>query len=322
MNITFATPWVLALLLVLPVAAIWRWRWPSRRPVLVVADLGVARAAQGGGSVRLRLRWLPGLLRLTAIALLILAVARPQRGLAITLLPEEGIDVVLAFDVSGSMLQRTPPRGGEAGPVRLDAAKAVIEDFVAGLEGDRVGLVAFQSRALMLSPLTLDHDALLQTVRSVRTGLLPEGTAIGLGLGESVALLQDSPARSRVIVLLTDGENNAGEVDPIEAARLAEALDIRVYTIAFTGLVTPAGGAPNSSTLSRIAEITEADAYAATTEEELARAYETIGALERSRIGERRFTRFEELGPALLAGAVALLVVEGVLRATVWRRYP
>lgn len=319
-GLTFSTPWLLALLPLALAGAAWRWWRPARQPVLVVANLDLIRTAQRGStSWRARLHWVPGVLRLVAIVLLILAVARPQRGLAVTRLPEEGIDVVLALDVSGSMLQRTPPRGGEAGPVRLDAAKAVIEDFVESIEGDRAGLVAFQSRALMLSPLTLDHEALLQTVRDLQTGLLPEGTAIGLGLGESVALLQDSPARSRVIVLLTDGENNAGEVDPIQAARLAEALDIRVYTIAFTGIV---GDEPSATALARIAELTGADAYTATTEDELARAYETIGALERSRIGERQFTRFQELAPWLLGGALGLLVIETVLRTTVWRRFP
>lgn len=320
---SFATPWLLLLFPALAVIAAVRWRHPPRRTALAAADLTrVAEATGGTRSWRIRLRGVPLALRIVAIVLLALALARPQRGLAVTTLPEEGIDVVLALDVSGSMSQRTglDPRGASS---RLSAAQEVIDQFVSGLAGDRVGLVTFRSRAIVMSPLTLDHVALLRTVESLETGLLPDGTAIGLGLAEAVNLLRDSAARSRVIVLLTDGANNAGEVEPLQAARLAEALGIRVYTIGFLGDAAQFGAPPvDASTLRLIAEITGAESYGAGTQEELSRAYATVGALERSRVGERHFTSFQELGPWLGTFALALLVAEGALRASLWRRHP
>ena len=168
-----------------------------------------------------------------------------------------------------------------------------------------MGLVVFQSTALALSPLTLDHDALRRAVEEVRSGLLPDGTAIGLGLAEALNLLRDSPARSRVIVLLTDGQNNKGAISPLEAAQLADVLGVRVYTIGFVSPVS----APtvDEATLRAVAELTGAAYYDAATRQELAAAYAAIGALERSRVGERRFTTFREFAP-WLAGA-ALMVV-------------
>ena len=317
---TFATP---ALLLLLPAAAaplILRWLRASRRPALAFADLSaVHRAADGRPSWRRRLRALPDLLRAAAVAVLIVALARPQEGLAITLLPEEGIDIVVALDASSSMEQRTSDF-----VTRLAAARTVVEEFVAGLEGDRVGLVVFQSRALVLSPLTLDHDALTRAVRAVRSDLLPDGTAIGLGVSEALNLLRDSPARSRVVVLLTDGQNNAGEVEPMEAAQIASALAIRVYTIGFRAdsALAPDAGGIDEATLRRIASVTGAAYYDASTERELAGAYAAIGELERSRVGERRFTSFREFAPWLAAAALALITVEAALRATALRRYP
>jgi Ca-activated chloride channel family protein len=316
----FATP---ALLLLLPAAAaplVLRWLRASRRPSLAFADLSaVHRATDGRTTWRLRLRAIPDLLRAATVAVLIVALARPQQGLAITTLPEEGIDIVIALDTSSSMEQRTSDI-----VTRLEAARTVVEEFVSGLKGDRVGLVVFQSRALMLSPLTLDHDALKRAVRAVRSDLLPDGTAIGLGVSEALNLLRDSPARSRVVVLLTDGQNNAGEVEPLDAAQIASALDVRVYTIGFRagGALTPGVGGIDEATLRRITSITDAAYYDASTERELADAYEAIGDLERSRVGERRFTSFREFAPWLAAAALGLLTIEAALRATVLRRYP
>ena len=167
---TFATPWLLWLLPLAAAFLLWRWLRPAPRPVLAVADLGLLAAAQRGRwTWRLRLRWLPAALQVAALALLIVALARPQRGLAVAAIPEEGIDIALAFDVSGSMSERTLLPGGGFGPTRLDAAKAVIADFVDTLEGDRAGLVIFQGRSLVMSPLTLDHAALKRTVSETRS---------------------------------------------------------------------------------------------------------------------------------------------------------
>jgi len=318
---SFATPWLLLLLPLAALLPLWRWRRPAPRPVLAVADLALLVEARGARtSWRVRLRWLPVALRIAAVALLILALARPQRGLAVTSIPEEGIDIALALDVSGSMSERTLLASGSPGPTRLEAAKEVIEDFLDRLGGDRAGLVIFQGRSLVMSPLTLDLAALKRTVAGTESGLVQDGTAIGLGLSEALNLLRESEARSRVVVLLTDGQNNAGDVQPLQAAQLAKALGIRVYTVGFT---SERGSAQvDEAVLRRIATDTGATYHDASTPDELAEAYEEIGALERSRVGERRFTRYEEFAPWLAAGALGLLVAEAMLRGTVLRRFP
>ena len=288
---------------------------------MAVADLGAVReATQSRAGWRVRLRFVPDLLRAVAVIALVLALARPREGLATALIPEEGIDIVIALDASTSMEFAV---GG--GASRLEAAREVVEEFVGTLEGDRIGLVIFQSRSLTLSPLTLDHNALTRAVRDVHAGLLPDGTAIGLGLSEALNLLRNSEAKSRVIVLLTDGQNNSGEIFPTDAAQVAAALDIRVYTIGFvsrgTGQFADSGGV-DEATLQRIAEITGGEYFDTATQEELADAYMAISDQERSRVGEREFTAFDEFAPWLAALALALLAAEVTLRSTVLRRYP
>jgi Ca-activated chloride channel family protein len=316
----FATPLLLVLLPVTAVVLAWRyWRRPPRHPALAVADAGALLSARGtNAGWRIRFRWLPTALRVAALLVLVVALARPQRGLALTFIPEQGVDLVLAFDLSGSMQQPTRQADGRVGPSRLDAARTVINDFVSTLEGDRVGLVIFQSRSLVMSPLTVDRAAVQQTVSKLEPGLLPDGTAIGLGLAEALNLIRGSEARSRVVVLLTDGQNNSGEVQPLQAAQLAKTLGIRVYTIGFV----ERGEDIDAATLRQIATDTGAAYYDASNQAELASAYDDISALERSRVGERRFTHYQELAPWLVAAAIALLASDAVLRATVFRRYP
>lgn len=317
-DVSFAYPLLLALLPLVGLLLLLRARLFGRQPARAVADLAGPGRAASVPSWRLRLRWLPMALRVLAVAFLVVAAARPQRGLALTFIPEEGIDVVVALDVSSSMNQRTS--GSSLSETRLSAAQGVIDEFVEGLEGDRVALVTFRSSSLLLSPLTLDHIAFRRAVEGIDPAILPDGTAIGLGLTEALNLLRGSPARSQIVVLLTDGANNQGEVAPLEAARVAESLGVRVYTIGFHGL-TRTGGV-DVQVLQRIAETTDAEYYDASTRDELADAYEAIGALERSRVGERRFTSFEEFAPWLAGVAVLLLLVEVTLRAGVLRRYP
>ncbi len=304
---TLAAPWALALLL--PLGLLWLAAVLRRPPVLAVAATDLVEAA-ARPTWRTRLCRLPDLLRLLAIVVAILALARPREGLAVTTLPEEGIDIVAAVDVSSSMMASA---GG--GETRLDAARRVLAEFAGTLQGDRMGLVAFQARALTLSPLTGDLEAIRARAERLESGLVQDGTAIGLGIAEALTLLESSTARSRVVVLMTDGENNSGEVDPFSAARVAEALGIRVYTVGF------ARGA-DASALTRLAETTGGEYFDARTPEELAEAYETIGALERSRIGERRFVTFREYAPWLALGVAGLLLAEGALRSTWLRRQP
>jgi Ca-activated chloride channel family protein len=316
-DLSFATPALLLALPLIAAVALWRLLRAPSRPALAVADAGPWAVAAGAGrGWRLRLLGLPAALRLIAAGLIVVALARPQQGLALVTIPEEGIDIVVALDVSSSMGNVT----GAGGPTRLDAARTVIEEFVGTLEGDRVGLVMFQSRALVLSPLTDDLDATISRVRSAGPGLIEDGTAIGLGLAESVDLVRESPARSRVVVLLTDGQNNSGEVTPVAAAQVAAALGVRVYTVGFVAF--DGTSAVDEATLRRIAELTDASYYDARTQEELAAAYEAIGLLERSRVGERRFSSFREFGPWLAGGAAALLAVEALLASSWLRRQP
>lgn len=295
-------------------SAVARYRGSASPPALWVSQGGPAAAAVRR-TWRLRLRWLPDALQVLVLLCLLVALARPRQGLALSVIPEEGIDIVIALDSSSSMTERV--LGTQE--TKLAAAQRVVKDFAGGLEGDRVGLVIFQSRALTMSPLTVDQLAISRSVSNVRSGLLPDGTAIGLGLAESLNLLRDSPARSRVVVLLTDGQNNGGEITPGEAAALARALEVRVYTIGF-GAGRP--GSVDAAALRQIAESTEGRYFDAATATDLSEAYAEIGRLERSVVGERRFTRFREFAPTLAVFAVALLLIEVALRSTWLRRYP
>lgn len=315
---TFASPlllWLLPVVALLAVLQIARRRRPAD---LAIGSLDAIREVNRP-TWRLRLRWLPAALRWAAVALAVVALARPREGLAVTQVPSEGIDIVIALDVSSSM---TTPTRGEPGATRLSEAQDVVNAFVETLEGDRVGLVIFQSRALALSPLTHDVTAIQRRVDGLAPGLIDDGTAIGLGLSEAVSLVEDSPARSRVVVLLTDGQNNAGAIQPEIAAQLAAALDVRVYTIGFLSGAFQGQIQVNEVSLRAIAQSTDAEYYNARSREELAEAYADIGELERSRVGERRFIAFREYAPWFLLGALGLLLGESALRATWLRRYP
>jgi Ca-activated chloride channel family protein len=309
--IEFGTP--LLLLGMVPVLAMLGAQMLQERPATAVADAGPLVAASRT-TLRTRLRWLPDAVRALAIVLLVLAAARPREGLAVTALPEEGIDIVAVVDVSSSMSEAASPQ-----ETRLQAARRVLAEFSDTLEGDRLGLVAFQARALTLSPLTSDVEAIQRRIDDLAPGLIADGTAIGLGITEGVSLLEDSRARSRVVVLLTDGENNAGEIDPFAAARVAQALDIRIYTI---GLAGPGAVGIDLPALEEMAEITGGAFFDAKTPTELEAAYEAIGALERSRVGEREFVAWREYGPWLAYLAAALILGDVLLRSTWLRRQP
>lgn len=315
---TFATPLLLWLLPIVALLALAQLVRPRRTAELAIASSRTLAVA-ARPTWRLRLRWLPTLLRWSAVALAVVAIARPREGLAVTQIPSEGIDIVVAVDVSSSMTIRT---GSAPGATRISEAQQVVSEFVSTLSGDRVGLVVFQARALALAPLTHDLDAIERRVDSLQPGLIEDGTAIGLGITESLALLEESPARSRVIVLLTDGQNNQETMQPLVAAQIAAALGVRVYTIGFTGGFGQSGLSVDEVTLRAVADTTGGAYYRARTQEELLRAYAEVGDLERSRVGERRFVSFREFAPWFLLGALGLLVSETALRATWLRRYP
>ncbi len=311
----FADPEWFALLAVLPLLA-WGQRRRQRQPgaALRLPSLDPVPAAR---TARVRAAqaapWLPWL----AVALLITAMARPQVRAANASAPAQGIDVVLALDASGSMVQNRL----EA-ETRLDAARRVAREFLRRRGEDRVAIVLFQSETLLLSPLTLDHEALDTILRdSPLNGLLPDGTATGLALAESVNLLRDSRATERVVVLLTDGEDNIRTVRPVEAAAVAEALGVRVYTI---GLVAEDAmqGPVDELVLRFIAERTDGRYFRASDAAALEDAYAEIDRLERSRLEWTGPAARRDVGAWLLIPALGLVALEAAGRATVLRRAP
>jgi Ca-activated chloride channel family protein len=280
-----------------------------------------------------RLVHLPAALRVVAVALVVLGLARPQRVDAPDELELSGIDIVLALDLSGSM------RAADLQPTRLDAAKDVIREFIARRHTDRIGLVVFGREAYTAVPPTLDYTVLRQMVEGLRLELIDgTGTAIGDGLGTAVNRLRRSDARTKVVVLLTDGSNNAGHVDPREAAQLAAALRCRVYTV----LVGTSDEAPiqqgvdlagrpvygtarfpvDSQLLEEIARGTEGQFFRAVNREALSQTFHTIlNALERSKIADAG-VRYGELYPQLCLAALAVLLLEVLLASTRLRRFP
>ena len=314
----FADPWLLLIALAAVPLVIARWR--RTPPVIAVPfALGLGDAPTGW---RVRARRLLPVLRVLAILLLVVGLARPRIGEAETLVPAEGVDIVLAVDASSSMA--TNPFG--SGDTRLDAVKEVIRGFIASRENDRVGLVAFQREALPLAPLTLDYDALDTIVAELGSDLLPDGTGIGVGMAGALSMLEESSASSRIVILLTDGRHNADSISPEDAAEVAAALRIRVYTI---GVVEdrdrPGGFNPtgvDADLLAFIAEQTGARYFEASTPEDLAQVYDEIGTLETSRVGDENFARHSELGLWLIAAGAVLLLGELGLGRTWLRRTP
>ncbi|MGI8551063.1 MAG: vWA domain-containing protein [Dehalococcoidia bacterium] len=308
---------LLLLLLVLLVPLVWWFRRPRRGPALRLSTLAPLQTARP--SWRLRLRGLPAVLRLMAIMLMIIALARPQRGEANAVVENRGIDIVLAQDLSGSMSE---PFGPQSGPglhdTRLSAAKRMSTQFIEERKDDRIGLVVFESETRVMSPTTDDHQALGSIIGKLTDNMLgADGTAIGAGLAQSVNLLRGSQARSRIIILLTDGENNVHAIEPEEATKLAKTLGIRVYTI---GIVSGSSSEIDAKALKGIAEPTGGAFFSATSAKALQDIYDKINELEKSKIERQHFTRYDELAPFLLVPALLLLVAEVLLANTAFRR--
>jgi Ca-activated chloride channel family protein len=273
-----------------------------------------------------RLRHLPLVLRLFAVVALGVVLARPQTSRARGDMELEGIDIVIALDVSGSM-QET-----DLVPNRLDAAKMVIERFVRRRPSDRLGLVVFAKDAYTHVPLTLDHGTYLRMLNELQLGIIDgRGTAIGNGIGVALNRLRRSDAKSKVIIVLTDGDNNAGNISPVQAARFAQTLGVKIYTIlagdndaeaSRGGPGQPPRQPPNPKLLEEIASMTGGAPYLATDTDALAKNFQRIlEDLEKSRLHDRAVL-YGELFPTFLWPALVALLLETVLRLTRWRRLP
>lgn len=286
-------------------------------------------------SWRMRLIHLPMVLRCLTFILVVCVLARPQTRNSWDQRSVEGIDIMLAMDVSTSMLAE------DLRPNRLEAAKNVAAEFISGRPNDNIGLTIFAGESFTQCPMTTDHASLLNLLRNVRTdiaarGLISDGTAVGMGLANAVSRLKDSKAKSKVVILLTDGSNNMGDISPMTSAQIAQSLGIRVYTIGVgTNKVAPypmsVGGTTqyvnipveiDSKTLSDIAAVTEGNFYRATNNKELKQIYNDIDKLEKTKMEVKKFSkRYEAFQPFALAAIISLLL-ELLLRNTVLRRIP
>ena len=330
----FANKEYLFLLLLIIPYLIWYVMYRKKsEPTIRMSDTFAFKYAPK--SWRVRLMPLQLLLRIATFTLLVLVLARPQTSNSWKNKSVEGIDIMLAMDVSTSMLAE------DLKPNRIEAAKAVASEFIIGRPNDNIGLSIFAGEAFTQCPMTTDHTSLLNLLQNVRTdiaarGLISDGTAIGMGLANAVTRLKASKAKSKVVILLTDGSTNMGDISPMTAAEIAQSLGIRVYTIGVgTNKVAPypmpvAGGVQyvnmpveiDTKMLADIAAATEGDFYRATNTAELKKIYKEIDRLEKSKLNVKKFSkRYEAYQPFALAAAITLLL-EILLRITVFRRIP
>lgn len=320
-ELRFAYPHLLWLLALLPLLALWRGR-SGPAPSLIFSTTSIARVISGGKKARPGK--IPVILRILALALLIAALARPQFGNTTTEVEASGIDILLAVDVSGSMEAQDFSLNGQPAN-RLDVVKSVVARFIKERPNDRIGLVAFAGRPYLVCPLTLDHDWLQRRLESLKTNMIEDGTAIGSAIASGVNRLRDRKAKSRILILLTDGMNNAGKIAPLTAAEAAETLSIKVYTI---GAGTR-GEAPmpvvdqfgrkrlmrmqvdiDEHTLQQVAELTGAKYFRATDTRSLENIYHEINKLEATTRKIKHFSQYRELFSFLICGALALLALE------------
>jgi Ca-activated chloride channel family protein len=331
MTFRFATPIAFVLLAIVPLLILWLIRYKrGRTSDIVYSDLRLVKAARPGGRV-----WAefvsPGV-RLLGLALLIVALARPQTGNVNTETTTEGIDIILTLDISGSMkAEDFKPQN------RLYVSKEVIKDFIRSRTNDRIGLVVFARESFTQCPLTLDYNILLNFLDQVTFDMVEDGTAIGMAIANSCNRLKDSPAKSKVIILLTDGVNNAGEINPVTAAEIAKTLGIRIYAI---GAGKP-GPAPypvddpvfgrryvnveneiDEESLRQIAQLTDGKYYRAKDVAGLKETYDEISSLETTKIETKQYLQFKELYMYLMTLGFGLILVEVVISQTRFRKLP
>ncbi len=328
-HIDFAYPQAFFLLLLVPLMIYAYWRRGSRgEAAMLVSSL---RAFEGTGSWRTWLRHVLLLLRLLAVICLVVALARPQTRNDVEMVSGEGIDIMLCMDVSGSMLAQ------DFSPNRLEAMKQVAADFVDRRPTDRIGLVIFAGESFTSSPITMDRKTLKAQIANAQTGYLADGTAIGDGLATSVDRLKNSEARSRVVILLTDGEDQGGLLDPVAAKEIAKSLGIKVYTIGMASegfasapMQTDRGEVVirtqkvnlNEKLLREIAAETGGLYFRARDNTSLQQIYEEIDKLEKSIVEITTLMRFREKFLLFALAAATFLLLEILLRYSLFRKYP
>jgi Ca-activated chloride channel family protein len=330
---TFAYPWLLLLLLAVPIIA-WLKGRRKQQAAFLYSSIQLVRGLVGfkrsaAGMILPKLRWL-------ALIALIIGLARPQKFEGETIVKASGIDIVVAVDLSKSMAAEDFEIEGRR-VNRLQIAKGVLEQFVAKRPADRIGLVAFAGRAYIASPMTLDHDFLLQNLERLNMNTIEDGTAIGSGLSASLNRLRDLDSKSKIVILMTDGQNNSGKIPPLTAAEAAETLGIKVYTIG----VGTHGMAPmpyvdvfgqrrnqmvqvniDEETLTGIAEKTGGKYFRADSTDTLIGIYDEIDQLEKTDIEMTKYLEYTELFPWFVLPGLTLLLLEILLAHTIWRRLP
>ena len=328
-GITFAYPWILYFLILVPALPVWYWmKGKQRQPSITYSSLKVFKEIPA--SWREKFRHLPVILRTLALFLLIVALARPQSYNSGENIYTEGIDIAMVLDISGSMLAE------DLKPNRIEAAKQVIDNFISNRTSDRIGLVIFARQAFTQCPLTIDYGVLRHLLSKVEPGMIEDGTAIGNAIADGVNRLKDGKAKSKIIILLTDGMNNAGEIDPLTAAQIAKTFGIRIYTVG----VGAKGEAPypvqtpfgvryqmipadiDEGMLQQIADITGGAYFRATDTKALKEIYDKIDKLEKSRVEVTSYRQAKELFYNWLGAGLVLIFLEIGISQTIFRKVP
>ncbi len=323
----------LLLLLLIPYIVWYLLYRKKSEPTMRMSDTFAYRYAHK--SLRIRFLGLPNLLRVIVFILLVIVLARPQTFNSWGKRTVEGIDIMIALDVSTSMLAE------DLKPNRIEAAKSVATQFISDRTDDNIGLTIFAGEAFTQCPMTTDHTSLINLLQNVpsniaATGLLEDGTAIGMGIVNAISRLRDSEAKSKVIILLTDGVNNRGDISPLTAANMAKSMGMRIYTIAIgSSTVAPypvnvAGGVRyvnmkadvDTKTLKEIASIADGKFYHAENNQELRNVYKDIDQLEKTRMETKKFTKRYEAFQMFALAAAILMLLEILFRITLFRRIP
>jgi len=338
--LTFARPWLLLLLVAIPLLAYLRGK---RGPAAALTFSSTSTLRAIGKQSAARVGKILRAMIFATLAIFVVGLARPQLGKSLTQVEASGIDIMLVLDVSGSMLTKDFTIGGDEA-TRVDAIREVTRKFIDGRPNDRIGMIAFAGRPYVVSPMTLDHDWLTQNLDRVRIGLVEDGTAIGSAMAAAANRLNDKHSKSRVVVLLTDGENNAGKISPNTAAEAVKALKIHFYAIGagingiapapiYTsrGPMTDALGniyyqnqrvGFNEAGLKQVAQIADGKFYRATDTKSLEQIYNDIDKLEKSTVAVKKYQEYRDLFPLCVMSGCGLLVAQLLLSQTVWKKLP